>query len=67
MGTKMGHWGCKERCTVALAADLQLGALLDALVDQEHDLVELLLGDLRRHPCPQALTLAPLNLRGSKL
>lgn len=48
-----GHWVCKEYCTVALAADLQLGALLDALIDEEHDLVKLLLGHLRGHPSPK--------------
>ena len=32
--------------TVALAADLQLGALIDARLDERHDLVKLLLGHL---------------------
>lgn len=39
--------GSKGKHTVALAADFQLGALFNALVDQEHDLVKLLLGHLR--------------------
>ena len=33
--------------TIALAADLQLGALLNAALDEAHDLVELLLRHLR--------------------